>query len=96
MDSKTTRSSKFGLVLWVMLLFATLTATAQQVKVTGIVTDQGGEPLVGVSVKVEATGAVTDIDGKYSVDARLLKADLCLQLRRSRVFHFYQQQFIVK
>ncbi len=68
MESKTRRNSKFRLVLWVMLLFATLTATAQQVKVTGIVTDQGGEPLVGVSVKVGATGAVTDIDGKYSVD----------------------------
>lgn len=51
-----------------MLLFATLTASAQQVKVTGTVTDPGGEPLVGVSVKAGATGAITDIDGKYSVD----------------------------
>ena len=40
----------------------------QQVKVTGTVTDPGGEPLVGVSVKAGATGAITDIDGKYSVD----------------------------
>lgn len=35
---------------------------------TGIVTDPGGEPLVGVSVKAGTTGAITDIDGKYSVD----------------------------
>lgn len=68
MEPKTRRNSKFRLVLWIMLLFATLTATAQQVKVTGVVTDQGGEPLVGVSVKAGATGAITDIDGKYSVD----------------------------
>lgn len=68
MESKTRRNSKFRLVLWVMLLFATLTASAQQVKVTGTVTDLGGEPLVGVSVKAGATGAITDIDGKYSVE----------------------------
>lgn len=68
MESKTRQNSKFRLLLWVMLLFATLTASAQQVKVTGTVTDPGGEPLVGVSVKAGATGAITDIDGKYSVD----------------------------
>lgn len=68
MESKTRRNSKFRLVLWVMLLFATLTASAQQVKVTGTVTDPGGEPLVGVSVKAGSTGAITDIDGKYSVE----------------------------
>lgn len=68
MESKTRQNSKFRLVLWVMLLFATLTASAQQVKVTGTVTDPGGEPLVGVSVKAGATGAITDIDGKYSVE----------------------------
>lgn len=68
MESRTRQNSKFRLVLWVMLLFATLTASAQQVKVTGTVTDPGGEPLVGVSVKAGATGAITDIDGKYSVD----------------------------
>lgn len=68
MESKTRRISKFRLVLWVMLLFATLTVSAQQVKVTGTVTDPGGEPLVGVSVKAGSTGAITDIDGKYSVE----------------------------
>ena len=62
------KNSKFRLVLWVMLLFATLTASAQQVKVTGTVTDPGGEPLVGVSVKANTSGTITDIDGKYSID----------------------------
>ena len=62
------KNSKFRLVLWVMLLFATLTVSAQQVKVIGTVTDPGGEPLVGVSVKANASGTITDIDGKYSID----------------------------
>ena len=68
MESKNMKNSKFRLVLWVMLLFATLTTSAQQVKVTGTVTDPGGEPLVGVSVKANASGTITDIDGKYSID----------------------------
>ena len=68
MESKNMKNSKFRLVLWVMFLFATLTASAQQVKVTGTVTDPGGEPLVGVSVKANASGTITDIDGKYSID----------------------------
>ena len=68
MESKNMKNSKFRLVLWVMLLFATLTISAQQVKVTGTVTDPGGEPLVGVSVKANASGTITDIDGKYSID----------------------------
>lgn len=68
MESKNMKNSKFRLVLWVMFLFATLTTSAQQVKVTGTVTDPGGEPLVGVSVKSNASGTITDIDGKYSID----------------------------
>ena len=68
MESKNMKNSKFRFVLWVMLLFATLTTSAQQVKVTGTVTDPGGEPLVGVSVKANASGTITDIDGKYSID----------------------------
>lgn len=68
MESKNIKNSKFRFVLWVMFLFATLTTSAQQVKVTGTVTDPGGEPLVGVSVKANASGTITDIDGKYSID----------------------------
>lgn len=35
----------------------------------GIVTDQAGEPLIGVSISVKGTssGTVTDINGKYSL-----------------------------
>lgn len=43
----------------------------QKVKTTGIVKDETGEPLIGVSVKVKGgnTGTITDLDGKFSVDA---------------------------
>lgn len=47
-------------------------ATSQQSKRTikGVVSDEFGEPLIGVSVLVRGTtvGAITDIDGNYSVD----------------------------
>lgn len=46
-------------------------ALAQNVKVTGTVTDPAGEPMVGVFVMVQGTttGVSTDIDGKYSLNA---------------------------
>lgn len=39
--------------------------------VTGRITDEDGEPLIGASVQVKgtSTGTVTDIDGNYSIDA---------------------------
>ena len=50
-----------------------ITAAAQtnSDKVTGVVKDSNGEPLIGVSVKVKGTtrGTVTDLDGRYSIKA---------------------------
>ncbi|MBP3343983.1 MAG: carboxypeptidase-like regulatory domain-containing protein, partial [Bacteroidales bacterium] len=42
---------------------------AQNVKVSGTVTDNAGEPLIGVYVLVEGTttGTSTDFDGKYTL-----------------------------
>ncbi|MDE6346716.1 MAG: SusC/RagA family TonB-linked outer membrane protein [Muribaculaceae bacterium] len=59
-------------LLFLMLLAATSTAMwAQQASITGTVSDPSGEPLVGVSVIVVGTqtGAMTDLDGKYSINA---------------------------
>ena len=44
---------------------------AQNVKVSGTVTDKTGEPLIGVYVLVQGTttGTSTDLDGKYVLDA---------------------------
>lgn len=65
--SKTTRC----LLLLVMMLGVCAPALAQQMKITGKVTDTGGEPLIGVSVRVDKSGngTVTDLDGKYSIEA---------------------------
>lgn len=56
-------------IVFVMCLFAQL-ISAQTRQITGTVTDaKDGSTLPGVSVKVKGTdqGAVTDMDGKYSV-----------------------------
>lgn len=61
-----------GLRLLVLALCAVLlplSAMAAAFSVTGTVTDQDGEPLYGVSVKVEKskTGVSTDMDGKFTI-----------------------------
>lgn len=44
---------------------------ARQQAVSGIVTDKGGEPLVGVTVQPvgRSGGTVTDLDGRYTINA---------------------------
>jgi TonB-linked SusC/RagA family outer membrane protein len=44
--------------------------SVQRSNVTGIVTDETGEPLIGVSVVVKGTttGVITNIDGRYSLN----------------------------
>jgi TonB-linked SusC/RagA family outer membrane protein len=46
-----------------------LSAAMQQKKITGIVTDESGNPMPGVNIQVEGTttGAISDIGGKYSI-----------------------------
>ena len=45
---------------------------AQNKQISGIVTDETGSPLPGVSVQVKATthGIATDMDGKYAIAYR--------------------------
>lgn len=52
-------------------LFLTLGAYAQQISVTGTVKDQMGEPVIGANVLVKGTtnGVITDIDGKFMLQA---------------------------
>ena len=52
-----------------MLAMLCLVTFAQGKTVTGTVTDGTGEPLIGVSVQVKgtSTGAITDLDGKFSI-----------------------------
>ena len=58
-------------ILTMILLFFAMTAVAQNLKVTGVVTSaEDGEPLIGVSVQVKenpANGVATDFDGNYTI-----------------------------
>ena len=61
--------------LRIMLLCVTvglwsLGVYAAPIKVQGTVTDQDGEPMIGVSVVVEgtSTGTSTDLDGKFTLN----------------------------
>ena len=46
------------------------TAVAQSQKITGTVVDEFGDPVIGANIRVKGTtnGAVTDIEGKFSLD----------------------------
>ncbi len=48
-----------------------LNMNAQSVKVTGNVVDSNNEPVIGAYIKVKGSnkGAVTDLDGNYTIDA---------------------------
>ena len=60
---------KYLNLLTLLLLLCTTTVLAQNITVTGTVTDASNEPLIGVNVQVKGTtiGTVTDIDGNYSL-----------------------------
>ncbi|MDX1684030.1 MAG: SusC/RagA family TonB-linked outer membrane protein [Saprospiraceae bacterium] len=56
--------------LCLLLFFAAVTiALYGQRTVSGVVTDSGGEPLIGANVLVKGTtiGTITDIDGSYNI-----------------------------
>ncbi len=56
-------------VATISLCLLTVVALAQNQTVSGIVTDDFGEPMIGVNVAVKGTttGIMTDLDGKYSL-----------------------------
>jgi TonB-linked SusC/RagA family outer membrane protein len=57
-------------VLIMLLLLANLSLIAQQT-ITGVVRDQSGQPMSGVTVVVQGTsvGTLTGVDGRYSLQA---------------------------
>ena len=72
MKSKVRFAGAKRLAASVLLLLLCLPFFAQsQVRVTGKVTDNLGEPMIGVSILEKGTsnGVVTDIDGNYSLNA---------------------------
>ena len=67
---KTLRSLRF-VVMTLVAMTLSLGAWAQNVKVSGTVKDNAGEPLIGVYVLVQGTttGASTEFDGTYTLTA---------------------------
>jgi TonB-linked SusC/RagA family outer membrane protein len=59
---------KLSLILFVLL--SVVTVTIAQRTVTGSVKDNNGEPITGAGVAVQGTdvGAITDIDGMFTID----------------------------
>ncbi|TKG96123.1 TonB-dependent receptor [Puteibacter caeruleilacunae] len=55
-----------SIILWII----TISVNAQTRSITGIVTDSGGEPLPGATIVVKGTtnGAVTNMDGAYTIN----------------------------
>ena len=62
-------NSAAGIVSFVALLLACVPASAQTGKITGIVVDEAGVPMIGVNVVIDGTtrGASTDTDGRYFI-----------------------------
>ena len=60
---------KKHIFLFLIALFCSVAGAMAQKTVSGNVADASGEPLIGVSVTLQGsnTGAVTDIDGNYSL-----------------------------
>lgn len=63
-----TRGTIITLCLWLCVYSG---AFAQEINITGKVTDERGDPLPGVNIVIEGTsmGVITDIDGIYSINA---------------------------
>ena len=88
--------TKLRQLLVIVLLGLGIVSTYGQTKtVSGIVkSESGGEPLVGATVKVKETntGGITDIDGRYTIQANLTNIDSLLhrlphQRGESRAHH---------
>lgn len=60
---------KISLLISLLLFFGTI--WAQKITVSGVVTSDSGEAVPGVSVVIKGStqGTITDIDGKYSIQA---------------------------
>lgn len=66
------------LKLFCLIFFGIGTITVNAQTISGTITDEDGEPLIGASIIVpgSSNGTVTDIDGNFSLDVAALPIDL--------------------
>ncbi|SDW70197.1 TonB-linked outer membrane protein, SusC/RagA family [Lutibacter oricola] len=62
--------TKFKFAIIALIMVCTHTISAQTTRVSGLVTDNSGQPLPGVTILVQGTtkGASTDFDGNYALE----------------------------
>ena len=72
MKVKNLKSSCKFLLLWVVGILLSVQAFAQTMTVKGIVKDETGLGIIGASVQVKGTttGAITDFDGNFTLQAK--------------------------
>lgn len=58
-------------ILTAFIVMLSISVFSQEKSITGTVTDEAGQPLLGVALIVKGTntGAITDFDGKYTIKA---------------------------
>lgn len=61
----------FSYLLCIILLLFSAVVHAQSLKITGTVVDPNNDPIIGASVRVkgDTQGTITDIDGKFTLNA---------------------------
>lgn len=66
-------TSRAWFCLMCLLVFGSNIAFSQNSKISGVVTDSNGEPLIGVNVVVKGTdnGTITDVNGSYKLEVPL-------------------------
>ena len=71
-DRKTEKTSIKRLALSLLLIMVFPLFAMAQMKVTGVVSDEGGEHLIGVTVQVvgTSTSTSTNLDGEYTIKAK--------------------------
>ncbi len=69
--AKNIKSFAYRILVMLFVVFMPLSLLAQNIKISGRVVDNTQEPVIGATVAVKNTtnGTITDIDGKYTIEA---------------------------
>lgn len=71
LKNRCTKVTQFLCLIVLLIIFMPLLSRAQNINISGIVTDKTDEPIAGATVAVKNTtvGTITDVNGKYTINA---------------------------